>query len=214
MVFRGVFMYSNSEQLFSEANKYIPGGVNSPVRAFKSVNMKPIYINRGDGSKIYDVDGNKYIDYVCSWGPLILGHSHERIIAKINECSKNGTSFGACTEIEIKFAKLISEIYPSIDLVRMVSSGTEATMSAIRLARGYTNKNKIIKFEGCYHGHCDSFLIKVLRLQVERSLSPIISIPANNRCPGESVTAEVLINFVSLILVTQLHLSSICFASG
>ena len=151
---------SRSESLFKEAKKYIPGGVNSPVRAFKSVNMDPVYMKRGSGSKIYDVDGNEYIDYVCSWGPLILGHSDERVLKKVISFAENGTSFGANTEIEIKLAKLITEIYPSIDLVRMVNSGTEATMSAVRLARGYTGKNKIIKFEGCYHGHGDSFLIK------------------------------------------------------
>lgn len=153
-------MMKKSEILFQEAKKYIPGGVNSPVRAFKSVDMDPLYIERGKGSKIFDVDGNEYIDYICSWGPLILGHSDERVLKKISEFSENGTSFGANTEIEVKLAKLITEIYPSIDLVRMVNSGTEATMSAIRLARGCTGKNKIIKFEGCYHGHGDSFLIK------------------------------------------------------
>jgi glutamate-1-semialdehyde 2,1-aminomutase len=151
---------NRSETFFQEAKKYIPGGVNSPVRAFKSVNMDPIYIKRGSGSKIYDVDGKEYIDYVCSWGPLILGHSDKRVLKKVIEFAESGTSFGANTEIEIKLARLITEIYPSIDLVRMVNSGTEATMSAIRLARGYTGKNKIIKFEGCYHGHGDSFLIK------------------------------------------------------
>ena len=149
-----------SERLFKEAKNYIPGGVNSPVRAFKSVDMDPIYIKRGKGSKLFDVDGNEYIDYVCSWGPLIFGHSDGRILNKISEFAENGTSFGANTEIELKLAKLITEIYPSIDLVRMVNSGTEAAMSAIRLSRGFTGKNKIVKFEGCYHGHGDSFLIK------------------------------------------------------
>lgn len=149
-----------SERLFEEAKNYIPGGVNSPVRAFKSVDMDPIYIRRGKGSKLFDVDGNEYIDYVCSWGPLIFGHSDGRILKKISEFAENGTSFGANTEIEIKLAKLITEIYPSIDLVRMVNSGTEAAMSAIRLSRGFTGKDKIVKFEGCYHGHGDSFLIK------------------------------------------------------
>jgi glutamate-1-semialdehyde 2,1-aminomutase len=151
---------NRSESLFREAKKYIPGGVNSPVRAFKSVNMDPVYIERGAGSKIYDADGREYIDYVCSWGPLILGHSDERVLKKVIEFAERGTSFGANTGIEIKLAKLITEIYPSIDLVRMVNSGTEATMSAVRLARGFSGKNKIIKFEGCYHGHGDSFLIK------------------------------------------------------
>jgi len=153
-------MYPKSEKLFNEAQKYIPGGVNSPVRAFKSVNMNPLYITKGKGSKIYDADGNEYIDYVDSWGPLILGHADDRIVSKVNEYAARGTSFGANTENEINLAKLITEIFPSIDLVRMVNSGTEATMSAVRLARGYTGRNKIIKFEGCYHGHGDSFLIK------------------------------------------------------
>jgi len=153
-------MYYKSEELFKKAVGFMPGGVNSPVRAFKSVDMEPLYIRRGKGSKIYDVDGNEYIDYVGSWGPLILGHADDRILKVLNEYAANGTSFGANTEIEIKLAELITQIYPSIDLVRMVSSGTEATMSAVRLARGFTGKDKIIKFEGCYHGHADSFLIK------------------------------------------------------
>lgn len=153
-------MYQKSESLLEQARKYIPGGVNSPVRAFKSVGMSPLYITRGKGSRIYDADGNEYIDYVGSWGPLILGHADDRIVGTIGKVSKDGTSFGANTEYEIRLAKLITEIFPSVELVRMVNSGTEATMSAVRLARGYTGKSKIIKFEGCYHGHGDSFLIK------------------------------------------------------
>ena len=153
-------MYNKSEELFDKAKISIPGGVNSPVRAFKSVDMKPLYIDHGKGSKIYDADGNEYIDYVCSWGPLILGHCDSRIQEAVIKATEKGTSFGACTEIEVKFASLISSMYPSIEKIRMVNSGTEATMSAVRLARGYTGKNKIIKFDGCYHGHGDSFLIK------------------------------------------------------
>lgn len=153
-------MYKKSEELYSSALISIPGGVNSPVRAFKSVEMNPIYIDHGKGSKIYDVDGNEYIDYVCSWGPLIFGHADPRIQEAIIKAVEKGTSFGSCTEIEVKFASLITEMYPSIEKIRMVNSGTEATMSAVRLARGYTGKNKIIKFDGCYHGHGDSFLIK------------------------------------------------------
>ena len=153
-------MNSTSKQLFETAKQYIPGGVNSPVRAFRSVGLDPVYIQRGEGSALFDVDGNKYIDYVCSWGPLILGHSDPRIQHVITEQSARGTSFGANTEIEVQFAKLITEIYPSIDQVRMVNSGTEATMSAVRLARGYTGRTRIITFEGSYHGHGDSFLIK------------------------------------------------------
>jgi glutamate-1-semialdehyde 2,1-aminomutase len=138
----------------------MPGGVNSPVRAFKSVNMDPIFMERGKGSKIYDIDGNEYIDYVLSWGPLILGHSNDRVVEGIKKVAENGTSFGSPTLIENKLAELVRERVPSIDIVRMVSSGTEATMSALRLARGYTGRNKIVKFEGCYHGHGDSLLIK------------------------------------------------------
>ena len=153
-------MYTESDRLFNEAQKYIPGGVNSPVRAFKSVGMNPLYITKGKGSKIYDVDGNEFIDYVCSWGPLIFGHAYEPVIKSIVASAENGTSFGANTQAEIKLAELITEIFPSIEKIRMVNSGTEATMSAVRLARGYTGRNKIIKFEGCYHGHGDGFLIK------------------------------------------------------
>jgi glutamate-1-semialdehyde 2,1-aminomutase len=153
-------MSKKSDALFNEMKTYIPGGVNSPARAFSSVNMDPIYIDHAEGSKIYDVDGKEYIDFVCSWGPLILGHREPRVMAKVKDFLEKGTSFGANTEIELEFAKLITSIYPSIEQIRMVNSGTEATMSAVRLARGYTKKSKIIKFEGCYHGHGDSFLIK------------------------------------------------------
>ncbi|WHH59214.1 glutamate-1-semialdehyde 2,1-aminomutase [Petroclostridium sp. X23] len=152
--------YNRSEMLFDEAKRFIPGGVNSPVRAFKSVGLVPPFIKSAKGSKIYDEDGNEYIDYVGSWGPMILGHAHERVINAITAVAEKGTSFGAPIEAEIKLARLICELIPSIELVRMVNSGTEATMSAIRLARGYTGRNKIIKFEGCYHGHSDSLLIK------------------------------------------------------
>lgn len=149
-----------SEKLFSIASNYMPGGVNSPVRAFKAVGMNPLFIKKAQGSKLYDVDGNEYIDYVGSFGPLILGHSNPEVIKVITETAQNGTSYGAPNEHELELAKLICEAIPSIEKVRMVNSGTEATMSAIRLARAYTGRNKIIKFEGCYHGHADSFLIK------------------------------------------------------
>lgn len=152
--------YEKSNRAFKEASELMPGGVNSPVRAFKSVNMDPIFMERGRGSKIYDIDGNEYIDYVLSWGPLILGHTNERVVEGIKKVAEMGTSFGAPTEIENELAKLVIERVPSIEVVRMVSSGTEATMSALRLARGYTGRNKIMKFEGCYHGHGDSLLIK------------------------------------------------------
>lgn len=149
-----------SIQFFAEAQQYIPGGVNSPVRAFKSVGGNPVYIERGEGSRVYDVDGNSYIDYIGSWGPLILGHAHPRVLAAITEAAALGTSFGAPTERETEMAKLVCQLVPSVEVVRMVNSGTEATMSALRLARGYTKRNKIMKFEGCYHGHADSLLIK------------------------------------------------------
>ncbi|MFT4416501.1 glutamate-1-semialdehyde 2,1-aminomutase [Fredinandcohnia humi] len=152
--------YERSKAAFSEAVKLMPGGVNSPVRAFKSVQMDPIFMERGKGSKIYDIDGNEYIDYVLSWGPLIHGHANDRVVEAIKKVTEMGTSFGAPTVVENKLAKLVIERVPSIEIVRMVSSGTEATMSALRLARGYTGRNKIMKFEGCYHGHGDSLLIK------------------------------------------------------
>lgn len=152
--------YSKSIEAFAEAKTLLPGGVNSPVRAFKSVKMDPIFMERGKGSKIYDIDGNEYIDYVLSWGPLILGHANDRVVEAIKKVAELGTSFGAPSLIETELAKLVTERVPSIEIVRMVSSGTEATMSALRLARGYTGRNKIVKFEGCYHGHGDSLLIK------------------------------------------------------
>ncbi|UZJ80400.1 glutamate-1-semialdehyde 2,1-aminomutase [Fictibacillus sp. KU28468] len=152
--------FEKSSAAFQEAKKYMPGGVNSPVRAFKSVNMDPVYMERGKGSKIYDIDGNEYIDYVLSWGPLILGHANEKVVDALKKTAELGTSFGAPNEWETMLAKLVVERVPSIEIVRMVNSGTEATMSVLRLARGYTGRNKILKFEGCYHGHGDSLLIK------------------------------------------------------
>src|SRR5712692_3111669 len=149
-----------SEKLFEKAQRVLPGGVNSPVRAFKAVGLHPPFIAKAKGAYIWDVDGNKYIDYVGSWGPMILGHAHPRIIHSIARAAKKGTSFGAPTELEVKMAELICKLMPSVEMVRMVNSGTEATMSAVRLARAYTGRDKIIKFEGCYHGHADSFLIK------------------------------------------------------
>ncbi|WP_223638277.1 glutamate-1-semialdehyde 2,1-aminomutase [Planococcus sp. 4-30] len=152
--------YEKSSAAFTEAKKLMPGGVNSPVRAFKSVNMDPIFMQSGSGATITDIDGNTYIDYVLSWGPLILGHAHPEVVKAIQETAALGTSFGAPTELENTMAKLVMERVPSIEMVRMVSSGTEATMSALRVARGYTGRDKILKFEGCYHGHGDSLLIK------------------------------------------------------
>ncbi len=152
--------YNKSIEAFKEAKELLPGGVNSPVRAFKSVDMDPIFMEKGKGSKIYDIDGNEYIDYVLSWGPLILGHTNDRVVEGIKKVAELGTSFGAPTVVENELAQLVIDRVPSIEMVRMVSSGTEATMSALRLARGYTGRNKILKFEGCYHGHGDSLLIK------------------------------------------------------
>ncbi len=151
---------SLSKTLFERAQRSIPGGVNSPVRAFKSVGGTPIFIQKGKGAYLYDADGNKYIDYINSWGPMILGHAFEPVVEAIQKKVIDSTSFGAPTELEIEMAELIKSMVSNVDLIRMVSSGTEACMSAIRLARGYTGKNKFIKFEGCYHGHADSFLVK------------------------------------------------------
>jgi glutamate-1-semialdehyde 2,1-aminomutase len=151
---------SKSQQLFERAQASIPGGVNSPVRAFKSVGGTPIFLQKAKGAYLYDADGNQYIDYINSWGPMILGHAYEPVVKAIQEKALESTSFGAPTELEIEMAELIKSMVPNVDLIRMVSSGTEACMSAISLARGYTGKNKIIKFEGCYHGHADSFLVK------------------------------------------------------
>ncbi|WP_036156452.1 glutamate-1-semialdehyde 2,1-aminomutase [Maribacter forsetii] len=153
-------IYQRSSALFAEAKKYIPGGVNSPVRAFKAVGGDPIFVKKAKGAYLYDEDGNKLIDYIASWGPLILGHAHEPVINAVVEKAQNGTSFGMPTEIETELAKLAISMVPNMDKIRFVNSGTEACMSAVRLARGYTGKDKIIKFAGCYHGHSDSFLIQ------------------------------------------------------
>jgi glutamate-1-semialdehyde 2,1-aminomutase len=151
---------ARSRRLFEEAKKHIPGGVNSPVRAFRSVGGEPLFIKKAKGSKIVDADGKAYIDYVLSWGPMILGHAHPQVTAALKKAIANGTSYGAPTELEITLAKMVKKAVPSIEMVRMVSSGTEATMSAIRVARGHTGRNKIVKFEGGYHGHGDSLLVK------------------------------------------------------
>jgi len=152
-------VFRKSKACFSLAKKFIPGGVNSPVRAFKAVGMGPVFIKKASGAYIYDVDNNKYLDYVLSWGPMILGHADRTVIEAVKRALENGTSFGAPTPKEIELARLINRIYPSIEKVRLTSSGTEAAMSAIRLARGYTGREKIIKFQGCYHGHSDSLLV-------------------------------------------------------
>ena len=149
-----------SSALFRASAEFIPGGVNSPVRAYRSVNRIPRFIEKAKGSKIHDVDGNEYIDYVCSWGPAIMGHAHESVLKAVRDAVENGLSFGAPTEKELKLARLVNAIMPHIESLRLVNSGTEAVMSAIRLARGYTGKNRIIKFRGCYHGHSDAMLVK------------------------------------------------------
>lgn len=153
-------MSTKNEQLFAQAKKHIPGGVNSPVRAFAGVGGTPVFIQRAAGSKIYDTEDNAYIDYVGSWGPMILGHAHPKVIDAVKKAADDGLSFGAPTSFETTVADIICDIVPSVDMIRMTSSGTEATMSAIRLARGYTGRDKIVKFEGCYHGHSDSLLVK------------------------------------------------------
>lgn len=149
-----------SKKIFNEAIKYIPGGVNSPVRAFKSVGSNPVFIYKGKGSRLFDIDGNEFIEYIGSWGPHLFGHNPSFIKEALSKALENGTSFGAPTELEVRMAKLITELVPSVEMVRMVNSGTEAAMSAVRAARGFTRREKIIKFEGCYHGHADFFLIK------------------------------------------------------
>jgi len=151
---------AKSEALFTEALKYIPGGVNSPVRAFRAVGGQPFFVNRAKGARVWDVDGNEYVDYVLSWGPAILGHAHPKIISAVKAAAGHGTSFGIPNPFEVTMAKLICELVPSVQKVRMCNSGTEACMSAIRLARGFTKRDKIIKFDGCYHGHADSLLVK------------------------------------------------------
>ncbi|NOT13941.1 MAG: glutamate-1-semialdehyde 2,1-aminomutase [Methylococcaceae bacterium] len=173
--------------LFSEAKRFIPGGVNSPVRSFRSVGGTPVFVDHAQGAYIYDSSGHAYIDYVGSWGPMILGHAHPTVIAAVKAAAEKGLSFGAPTEIETRMAQIICTLMPSIELVRMVSSGTEATMSAIRLARGYTGRDKIVKFEGCYHGHADSLLVKA------GSGALTLGVPSS---PG--VTAAVAENTITL----------------
>ena len=183
--------YATSRKLFDEARKYIPGGVNSPVRACHSVGCDPVFIIKARGASVFDADGNEYVDFVCSWGPMIMGHSHPDIIEALHETAVNGTSFGAPTPSEIELARMVVEAVPSVEKVRFVNSGTEATMSAVRLARGYTGRNVVVKFDGCYHGHADSFLVKagsgVLTLGIPGSpgvpddiVKNTISIPYNN----------------------------------
>ncbi|MDX1779011.1 MAG: aminotransferase class III-fold pyridoxal phosphate-dependent enzyme, partial [Thermodesulfobacteriota bacterium] len=152
--------HTRSRLLYRQSLQYLPGGVNSPVRAFKAVGGKPLFITRARGSHLYDADGNRYIDYVGSWGPAILGHAHPRVIKKVQSAAARGLSFGASTELELTLARLIRKAFPSLEKLRLVNSGTEATLSAARLARAYTGRARIVKFNGCYHGHGDGFLVK------------------------------------------------------
>ena len=177
--------FTNSKKLFEEAQELIPGGVNSPVRTFKAVGDHPVFIAKGEGSKLYDVDGNEYVDYICSWGPLLLGHQPEAVTKAVQDALLKGSTYGAPTALEVEIAKLIVDAVPSVEMVRMVNSGTEATMSAIRLARGYTKRNKLVKFEGCYHGHADHLLIKA------GSGALTFGVPSSPGVP-ESIASETL----------------------
>ena len=177
--------FTKSQQLFKEAVELIPGGVNSPVRAFKAVGDFPVFIEKGEGSKLYDVDSNEFVDYICSWGPLLLGHQPASVTAAVQDALLKGSTFGAPTALEVEIAKMIVDAVPSVEMVRMVNSGTEATMSAIRLARGYTKRNKLVKFEGCYHGHADHLLIKA------GSGALTFGVPSSPGVP-ESIASETL----------------------
>lgn len=178
-----------SEQLFAEAQQHIPGGVNSPVRAFGAVGGTPLFFNRAKGAYLYDVEDKRYIDYVLSWGPMILGHAHHEVLAAVTEKIQHGLSFGAPTPIESELAREVCKLVPSIELVRMVSSGTEATMSALRLARGFTNREKIVKFEGCYHGHSDALLVKA------GSGALTFGVPSSPGVPTEVVKQTITLPF-------------------
>lgn len=186
-----------SEELFARAQKTIPGGVNSPVRAFKAVGGTPRFITKADGPYIWDADGNRYIDYIQSWGPMVLGHNNPTIRDAVIEASYNGLSFGAPTEAEIHMAEKVASMVPSMEMVRMVNSGTEATMSAIRLARGYTSRNKILKFEGCYHGHADSLLVKA------GSGALTLGVPSSPGVPDDFAKHTITVEFNNLDSVAQ-----------
>jgi len=188
----------NSENLFEQAQKVLPGGVNSPVRAFKAVGGTPLFISRAEGPYLFDVDGNRYIDYVCSWGPMILGHAHPQVMKVVQNAIKNGTSYGAPTEVEVELANIVVEAVPSIEMVRFVNSGTEATMSALRLARAYTKRDKIIKFEGCYHGHADMLLVQA------GSGVTTLGLPDSPGVPRSAVEDTLLAQYNNLDSVKQL----------
>ena len=184
--------------LYQKALEMIPGGVNSPVRAFKAIGIPPAFIDRGKGSKVWDVDGNEYVDYVGSWGPMILGHAHPKVVAALKKAASKGTSFGAPTALEVELALRVKKAFPSIELVRMVSSGTEAAMGAIRVARGYTGKDKIIKFEGCYHGHGDSLLVKA------GSGATTFGVPDSLGVPGDLAKHTLTVSFNDLGAVRKM----------
>ena len=186
------------QSYFEEAQQYIPGGVNSPVRAFKAVGGNPVFINRASGAYIYDTNDKEYIDYVGSWGPMVLGHAHPTVIKAVQDAAVAGLSFGAPTTLETEMAKRVCELVPSVEQVRMVSSGTEATMSAIRLARGYTGRSKIIKFEGCYHGHADSLLVTA------GSGALTFGTPSSPGVPAELAELTITLPFNDLDAVTAL----------
>ena len=191
-------MTKKSEALFRSAQEKIPGGVNSPVRAFRSLGVTPPFIASGAGSRIRDVDGREYIDYVCSWGPLIFGHAHPRVLEAVRRTLADGTSFGAPTELELRIAERICDMVPSVEMVRMVNSGTEAAMSAVRLARGATGRDAIIKFAGCYHGHADSFLIKA------GSGALTLGVPDSPGVPGKLAEDTLIADYNDLATVTRL----------
>jgi glutamate-1-semialdehyde 2,1-aminomutase len=180
---------SRSEELFEQAARSIPGGVNSPVRAFKAVSGTPFFTERSEGAYLFDADGKRYIDYVLSWGPMIMGHNHPQVRSAVQQAAENGLSFGTPTELEIALAERICQCLPGMDLVRMVNSGTEATMSAIRLARGFTGRDKIVKFEGCYHGHSDSLLVKA------GSGALTLGVPSSPGVPAELADHTLTLNF-------------------
>ncbi|MCK5228262.1 MAG: glutamate-1-semialdehyde 2,1-aminomutase, partial [Desulfobulbaceae bacterium] len=200
-----------SAGLFQKAQTLIPGGVNSPVRACKSVGCDPVFIERAAGSKIIDVDGNSYVDFVCSWGPMILGHNHPAVVEAIQEALAKGTSYGAPTPLEVELAEMVTEAMPSVEKVRFVNSGTEATMSAIRLARGYTGRKAVVKFDGCYHGHADAFLVKagsgVITLGIPGSpgvpddiVKNTISIPYNDEATLEKTLRDQGLDIACIII--------------
>jgi len=188
----------NSEKLFEQAQKVLPGGVNSPVRAFKAVGGTPLFISRAEGPYLFDVDGNRYVDYVCSWGPMILGHADPQVMKVVQNAIKNSTSYGAPTEVEVELANRVVEAVPSIEMVRFVNSGTEATMSALRLARAYTKHDKIIKFEGCYHGHADMLLVQA------GSGVTTLGLPDSPGVPRATVEDTLLAQYNNLDSVKQL----------